>query len=216
MVRTTIHLDRAIVMGILAGGFCATAAAPVSAGITPVGAGSFSGSATVITFDEVAVGTTIPFTIGLADFVGLSGFVHDAPMPVGFGLPPAPSGLPYLYTGSVGDQDVIEIEFGAAMESVGAYFDVTDSVTSGGTLQMEFYNGATLLGIVAAIPDAGTFGGFVGGSAGSAVIDRIIFRDIDFSLPVSFRLDDVMFQVPGPGALALFVVAAMVGGRRRY
>ena len=216
MVRTTKQLNRICVIGLLAGCVGATVAGPVSAGITPVGAGSFSGSATVITFDEVAVGTSIPFTIGLADFVGLSGIVDNTSMPVGFGLPPAPSGVPYLYSGSVGDQDVIEIEFGAAMESVGAYFDVTDSVTSGGTLQMEFYSGATLLGIVAAVPDAGTFGGFVGGSAGSAVIDRVIFRDIDFSLPVSFRLDDLMFQVPGPGALVLFAIAAMVGGRRRY
>ncbi len=182
-----------------------------SAGIVAVGAGSFGPGSTTVTFDEVAVGTTIPFSVGMASFVGLSGVTSNVDL--GLGMTPAPSGSPYLYSGSVGNDDVIEVKFGVAQRSVGAYFNTFGDLLLSGALQLEFYDGDTLLGILAGIPDPGTLGGFVGGQADSAMITRVIFRDTDPDNPVSFRLDDLMF-VPAPGCLGLLLPCLCLRRRR--
>jgi len=180
------------------------------AGVTEVGAGYFGASATVITFSELAEGTLIPFSIGLADFSGSGGIIYSFAPGDPF-APPSPSDSPFLYSGSDGVEDWIEVLLGAPQEAVGAYFNSAGSSSGDGVLQLELYSGETLLGMLATTPNA-TQGGFVGASAGEAVIDRVIFRDIDDTLPVSFRIDDFQF-VPTPGAAPLMLLAAL--GRRR-
>lgn len=187
------------------------AALSAHAAIVPIAAGDFDASATVVTFDEVAVGTTIPFSVGIADFDGLGGLVSDDDL--GSAMPPSPSGRPYLYSGSVGVDDTIEVAFGAGQTAVGAYFDLAGSGSTVGVMQVEFYNGATLLGTLNAVPSVGT-GGFVGGATDSDLITRVVFRDIDTTLPISFRLDDVTF-VPAPGAAAALLVMGLCTARRR-
>jgi len=138
--------------------------------------------------------------------------MNDGP----FSVPPGSPGAPYLQSSSVGNDDVIEVVFGAAQASVGAYFDTASSLFEGGLLQMEFYAGDTLLGTLSAVPNEGSFGGWVGGTAVEAIITRVIFREIDSDLPISFRIDDLMFAVPGPHAFGCLVAGcAMFGGRRR-
>jgi hypothetical protein len=186
--------------------------APASAGVTAIGPGDFGSDSTIITFDELAVGTSIPFTIGIAEFAGLFGSISDVPL--GDAIPPAPSGAPYLSTGTLDDEDVIEVLLGSPQESVGAYFDIAGAGLLVGNVQLEFYSGATLLGTLAAVPDAGTTGGFVGGSAGSAIIDRVIFRDIDPAFGVSFRIDDFTFAVPAPATVLPMLLAGFAVRRR--
>ncbi|MFO0962037.1 MAG: hypothetical protein U0625_03930 [Phycisphaerales bacterium] len=183
-----------------------------SAGITAIGPADFSGAANVVTFDEVAVGTSIPFTVGLAQFGGLGGTTSDFGA---FGAPPAPSGVPYLQSNSVENDDVVEVVFGAAQSSVGAYFDTASNLFEGGSLRMEFYAGDTLLGILAAVPVGDTFGGWVGGTAGEAVITRVIFREMDADTPISFRIDDLTFEIPGPHVLGCLAVGGLCRGARR-
>ena len=137
--------------------------------IVPAGPGRFGPGSTKITFNERPVGTTIPFAIGAANFVGLSGSISN----LAGGLPPAPSGSAYLYTGTSNNQDVVEVLLGAPQESVGAYFNVEGAPPFFGVLQVEFYSGSSLLGILPATPEPGTFGGFAGGSAGHASLTAL-------------------------------------------
>jgi len=183
------------------------------AGFTSVDSSYFGAGTTVITFSEVPEFTAIPFTIGIADFIGLAGIVTDDDAG-GASAPPAPSGGAYLYSGSVGNDDMIEILLGTPQEAVGAYFSILGGGGLLGMLQIELYSGDTLLGSLLASFDAGTSGGFLGASAGSAIIDRVIFRDIDDSIGISFRLDDVQF-IPAGGPLALLPFAALARRRRR-
>ena len=132
-----------------------------------------------------------------------------------FGAPPAPSGVPYLQSNSVENDDVVEVVFGAAQSSVGAYFDTASNLFEGGSLRMEFYAGDTLLGILAAVPVGDTFGGWVGGTAGEAVITRVIFREMDADTPISFRIDDLTFEIPGPHVLGCLAVGGLCRGARR-
>jgi hypothetical protein len=207
---------RPSIVGLIA----AAAIAPTlaKADIVPAGPSHFGPGSNTITFNELPVGVTIPFSIGMASFTGLSGSISNLPQPPS-ASPPAPSGGPYLYTETSDNQDIVEVLFGAPQESVGAYFNVEGSTPFFGVLQVEFYSGSSLLGILPATPEPGEFGGFAGGSAGAAVIDRVIFRDIDPTLPVSFRLDDVTFAVPEPASLCLFassfVVTCVVRRRNR-
>jgi len=183
-----------------------------SAGIVEVDPTYFGGSATVITFSEVAEGTEIPFSIGIADFSGSGGLTYSYG-PADPYAPPAPSDSPFLYSGSVGMDDWIEVVLGAPQEAVGAYFNTAGSKFFGGVLQLELYSGDTLLGIVDATYDE-NWGGFIGASAGETIIDRVIFRDIDETIGISFRIDDFQF-VPAPGGVLVLACAALARRRRR-
>jgi len=191
-------------------GWAATSLA--GADIVAIAPGDFSDSPTVVTFDEVALGATIPFSVGLAQFGGLGGFTSDLGP---FGAPPSPSGPPYLQSSSVGNDDTIEVVFGAAQASVGAYFDTASDLFTGGSLRMEFYAGDMLLGSLDAMPEPGTFGGWVGGTAGAAIITRVVFRETDPDAAISFRIDDLTFAVPGPASIACLAVGAVILLRRR-
>jgi hypothetical protein len=182
------------------------------ADITSIAAGDFGDAPHVVSFEEVALGATIPFTVGLAEFGGLGGFTSDLGP---FGAPPGASGLPYLQSSSVGNDDTIEVVFGAAQASVGVYFDTASDLFTGGRLVMEFYAGDALLGSLEAIPDAGTFGGWIGGTAGEATITRVVFRETDPDSAISFRIDDLTFTVPGPATIACLAVVVTILPRRR-
>lgn len=205
--RHGMKIGRALPACIIAAGWCGAA----SAGIAGVGADYFGAGTTVITFEELALDTPLPFTIGIADFSGSGGLITT------FGegdpaAPPAPSGGQFLYTGSDGMDDWIEVVLGAPQEAVGAYFNLGGGGTESAVVVLEVYSGDTLLGILETSPDE-NFGGFVGASAGRAIIDRVIFRDIDDSLPVSFRIDDFQF-VPAPGGMLVIGLAALRRRRR--
>ncbi|MBL8990849.1 MAG: hypothetical protein JNJ48_04630 [Phycisphaerae bacterium] len=197
----------------MVGALGAAAGAQGGSGPAPVGPGAFAvPGVSVVTFGEVPVGTTTPFTIAGATFGGLGALVTD---PLG-GLadPPSISGGPLLYSMSVGNDDAIEVNFARAQRMVGAYFNILGDPTLSGQIVLEFYNGDSLLGVLPAVPIPGTFGGFIGGDAGAAVITRVIFRDTDTSAPVSFRIDDLMF-VPAPGAAGVLVLLGAAAFRRR-
>ncbi len=187
------------------------AAAGAHAAISPVGAAFFGAGSTTITFGEVPVNTPIPMTIGIASFTGTGGLTFSG----GSGAPPAPSGDPYLFSGSSGNSDVIEVAFASPQSAAGAYFNTLGGGSLAGTLVLEFYNGASLLGSVDAVTSITSgFGGFVGGESDSANITRIIFRDIDDTNAVSFRIDDLVF-IPAPGAGALAALGLLAASRRR-
>lgn len=191
-------------------GFVLTAGVAHGA-ISPVTAAFFGGDATIVTFSEVSLGTTIPFSVGSASFGGLGGLTAGD---LGTSAPPAPSGDPFLYTGSVGNDDTVEVTFGSPQQAVGAYFNLASDLFSGGALTLEFYNGAALLGTVDAVTNASVFfGGFVGGSSDAQNITRVVFRETFFETPINFRLDDVTF-VPSPCAAALLAGGLLTRRRR--
>ena len=188
----------------------ATAAltAAASASITSIDDTFFGVEATVITFDEVPVGTSGPFDIGAASF-GSTVITQDS-----LGAePPAPSGVPYAFSTSVGVDDIIEVSFAYGLTAVGAYFDLTGGGRTVGAMTLEFYNADTLLGTVDAIPTTGN-GGFVGGQTDGTLITRIVFRDTDPTSGISFRIDDLTF-IPTPAAATLLALATPLTLRRR-
>lgn len=180
--------------------------------ISSIGPTDFGGTPEEITFDEVPVDTFGPFSIGAATF---SEGVVTATMPGP--VPPSDSGGAYLFTLSTGADDAVEVTFDHGMTAVGAFFDLRGSGFTVSTMNLEFYNGMTLLGTVAAVPTSGNnvlSGGWVGGATDGDLITRVVFRDTDPTSGISFRIDDLRF-IPTPGTAMLIGAAGLVGVRRR-
>ena len=184
----------------------------VAAGsLSSIGPTDFGGTPEEITFDEVPVDTLGPFSIGAATFS--AGVIVDEDSLA----PPSDAGAPYLFTLSSGADDAAEVTFDYGMTAVGAYFDLRGSGFTVTTMELEFYNGATLLGTVAAVPTVGSgvlSGGWVGGETDGDLITRVVFRDTDPPSGISFRIDDLRF-IPTPGTAALLGLAGIAGIRRR-
>jgi len=203
------HYRHLLIMCVMTGGIPKMAAGVVQ-NVDP----SFFGlGSTAITFSEVPVGTQIPFSIDGANFIGLSGSIrNDVLIPPAY--PPSPSGPPYLETATFNGQDIINVQFTMPQSAAGAYFDVQGNPPLFGIVVVDFYSGPTLLGTLAATPNPGTFGGFVGGNVGSTILTRVDFRDIDPAFGVSFRIDDLLF-VPEPTSSCLFLLATLFLVRSR-
>jgi hypothetical protein len=180
-----------------------------------VGPEAFAVGAEVVTFSEVPIFTSIPFTIGNVSFTDLARAVYNYS-----GGPPSPSGAPYLLTRTLLD-DVIEMRFSTPIRALGAYFDASSNIPNiGGHVTLELFNGSTSLGTFDAIPYVGTFEGFIGVATDSGFIDRAILRDVDPTQPISFGIDDVAFiAVPEPATvtntlIAILILATLNLGRR--